>query len=152
MTRKPAQSAAADLTKADYERLAEFRHLLRRFLVFSEDAAAQSKLTAQQHQALLAIKGFPGRERVTIGELAERLCIRHHSAVELLDRLTLKALVRRRSGTEDRRQVLIELTPKAESLLAKLSAAHRAELKRLAPLLQALLGQIEGGSPRRRGR
>lgn len=152
MTRKTAKTTASDLTKADYERLAEFRYLLRRFMIFSENAAAQSNLTAQQHQAMLAIKGFPGRQQVTIGELAERLCIRHHSAVELLDRLTLKSLVKRRSGTEDRRQVVIELTPKAESLLARLSASHQAELKRLAPLLQALLGPIERGSTQKAAR
>lgn len=150
MTEKSSKTAKPDLAKADYERLAEFRYLLRRFSIFSENAAEKSDLTPQQHQALLAIKGFPGRERVTIGELAERLCIRHHSAVELLDRLTLKALVKRRSGTEDRRQVLIELTPKAESLLAELSAIHRAELKRLAPHLQDLLDHIKDGPQQRK--
>jgi DNA-binding MarR family transcriptional regulator len=127
------------LADADYERLAEFRYLLRQFLIFSEDAAEQAGLTAQQHQALLAIKGF-GRDRpLTTGDLAERLGIRHHSAVGLIDRLLSKALVKRQSGSEDRRQVLLTLTPKAESLLAKLSAAHRDELERLAPLLQTLL-------------
>ncbi|MEI9985355.1 MAG: MarR family transcriptional regulator [Aliidongia sp.] len=131
-----------DLAKADYERLAEFRYLLRRFLDFSERAAEQAGLTAQQHQALLAIKGFAGRDYATTGELAERLCIRHHSAVGLIDRLVSKALVTRRSGAEDRRQVLVELTPAAETLLAGLSAAHRDELERLAPLLQTLLGDF----------
>jgi DNA-binding MarR family transcriptional regulator len=131
--------SAADLGKADYERLAQFRYLLRRFLAFSEDAADAAGLTAQQHQALLAIKGFVGRDYVTTGELAERLGIRHHSAVGLIDRLSAKALIRRRGSDEDRRQVLIELTPKAEALLAKLSATHREELGRLAPLLQELL-------------
>lgn len=135
------------LSKTDYERLAEFRYLLRRFLVFSEGAAEQSGLTAQQHQALLAIKGFPGRDSVTIGELAERLCIRHHSAVGLIDRLVSNALVKRRTDADDRRQVLISLTPKAEALLAKLSATHRDELKRLAPLLQVLLGHFEKNAP-----
>jgi DNA-binding MarR family transcriptional regulator len=134
-----ASPAAGPLADADYERLAEFRYLLRRFMIFSEDAADQAGLTAQQHQALLAIKGF-GRDRpLTTGELAERLGVRHHSAVGLVDRLLSKALVKRQSGAEDRRQVLLTLTPKAESLLAKLSAAHRDELKRLAPLLQTLL-------------
>ena len=130
---------ARPLADADYERLAEFRYLLRRFMIFSEDAAGQAGLTAQQHQALLAIKGF-GRDRpLTTGELAERLGVRHHSAVGLIDRLLSKALVKRQSGAEDRRQVLLTLTPKAEMILAKLSAAHRDELERLAPLLQTLL-------------
>ena len=142
MPAQPGAGAARELAKADYERLAEFRYLLRRFLDFSEQAAVEAGLTAQQHQALLAIKGFAGRDYATTGELAERLCIRHHSAVGLIDRLVSKALVTRRSGTDDRRQVLVELTPAAESLLAGLSAAHRDELERLAPLLQGLLGNF----------
>jgi DNA-binding MarR family transcriptional regulator len=135
--------ARRDLSKPDYERLAEFRYLLRKFLVFSEDAAAQAGLTAQQYQALLAIKGFPGREQVTIGELAERLGIRHHSAVGLIDRLVANALVKRSESAGDKRQVLISLTRKADNLLATLSMAHHTELERLAPLLQVLLGQFE---------
>ena len=127
------------LTDADYERLAEFRYLLRRFMIFSEDAAEETGLTAQQHQALLAIKGFGGKKPMTVGDVAERLGIRHHSAVGLIDRLLSKSLVKRRHSDEDRRQVLLTLTPKAEALLAKLSTAHRDELKRLAPLLQTLL-------------
>jgi DNA-binding MarR family transcriptional regulator len=139
-----------DLSKPDYERLAEFRYLLRRFLVFSESAAGEAGLTAQQHQALLAIKGFPGREQVTIGELAERLGIRHHSAVGLIDRLAANSLVKRSDSADDKRQVLISLTRKADSLLATLSVAHHAELERLAPLLQALLGQFEREGKRAR--
>jgi len=130
------------LSKADYERLAKLRYLLRRFLIFSEHAAESADLTAQQHQALLAIKGYPGRDHVNIGELAERLGIRHASAVGLIDRLVAKALVTRRSGTVDRREILIGLTPAAERVLARLSVAHHAELKRLAPLLQVLLGDL----------
>lgn len=143
MTRKAASKAKPEITKADYKRLAEFRYLLRRFLTFSENAAVEAGLTAQQHQALLAIKGFSGRDHVATGELAERLGIRHHSAVGLVDRLSAKGLIRRQTGTDDRRQVLIELTPKAEGLLAKLSVAHRDELERLAPLLRNLLADFE---------
>ena len=134
-----ASPAARQLADADYERLAEFRYLLRQFMIFSEDAAGQAGLTAQQHQALLAIKGFGRDKPLTTGELADRLGVRHHSAVGLIDRLLSKSLVKRQSGAEDRRQVLLTLTPKAEAMLAKLSAAHRDELKRLAPLLQTLL-------------
>ena len=134
---------APDLSKADYERLAQFRYILRRFLAFSEQAATDASLTAQQHQALLAIKGFSGRDYVTTGELAERLCIRHHSAVGLVDRLCANGLVRRTSSDEDRRQVLVELTAKSQALLAKLSAAHREELRRLAPLLEELLDGLK---------
>jgi DNA-binding MarR family transcriptional regulator len=127
------------LTDADYERLAEFRYLLRRFLVFSEQAAEQAGLTAQQHQALLAIKGVGTARPMTTGNLAERLGTRHHSAVGLVDRLLSKSLVKRKTGSEDKRQVLLTLTPKAETLLATLSAAHRDELRRLAPLLRTPL-------------
>ncbi|HWE78148.1 MAG TPA: MarR family transcriptional regulator [Pseudolabrys sp.] len=134
-----SHAGAGPLPTADYERLAEFRYLLRQFMIFSEDAAGQAGLTAQQHQALLAIKGFGRDKPLTTGELAERLGIRHHSAVGLIDRLLSKSLVRRQSGAEDRRQVLLTLTPKAETMLARLSAAHRDELRRLAPLLQTLL-------------
>ncbi|HUZ75173.1 MAG TPA: MarR family transcriptional regulator [Stellaceae bacterium] len=149
--RRSVRKGKPGLTKADYERLAELRYLLRRFLIFSEDAAAAAGLTAQQHQALLAIKGFAGRGTVTTGALAERLGIRHHSAVGLIDRLGAKGLIRRRTGAEDRRQVFLELTPRAESLLARLSMAHRNELERLAPLLRTLLGHFEPKSSRGTG-
>jgi DNA-binding MarR family transcriptional regulator len=133
------KNAGAGLSHADYERLAEFRYLLRRFLLFSQEAAEQAELTAQQHQALLAIKGFGARRPMTTGDLAERLGIRHHSAVGLVDRLLSKSLVKRKTGSEDKRQVLLTLTPKAEALLATLSTAHWDELQRLAPLLRTLL-------------
>ena len=143
MTRKSPAFPRHKLTKSDYVRLAEFRHQLRRFLVFSEDAALASGVTAQQHQALLAIKGFAGRERISTGELAERLHIRRHSAVGLIDRLASKRLITRRAGRDDKRQVEIGPTAKAEALLAGLSAAHQDELRVLAPLLRALLADFE---------
>jgi DNA-binding MarR family transcriptional regulator len=130
------------LTAADYGRLAEFRYVLRHFLIFSEDAAVAAGLSAQQHQALLAIKGTPAATPVTAGLLAERLGVRHHSAVGLLDRLADKDLIRRQRNITDRRQVLILLTPKAERLLAQLSVAHQRELRRVAPLLRGLLTQL----------
>jgi DNA-binding MarR family transcriptional regulator len=131
------------LAKADYETLAEFRYLLRQFGAFSEDAARQAELTVQQHQALLAIKGFPGREELTVGELAERLNLKHHSVVGLVDRLMGRGLIQRRHDAADRRRVLIALTPKSEALLLALTLAHRDELRRLAPLLRALLQRVE---------
>jgi DNA-binding MarR family transcriptional regulator len=127
------------LTQADYERLAEFRYLLRRFLVFSEEAAERAGLTAQQHQALLVIKGKRGSQPMPTGMLAKRLAIRPHSAVGLIDRLIAKNLIRRRNASADRRQVLIELTPKAEKVLQSLTISHRDEIERLAPLLRELL-------------
>lgn len=140
MTRRAAPRPS--LGKPDYETLAEFRYLLRRFVAFSDAAAEEAGLRPQQHQALLVIKGFPGRERITIGALAERLGIRHHSAVGLVDRLVGHGLVRRHAERVDRRQVTVALTPEAEALLARLSLAHRDALTRLAPLFQELLAQL----------
>lgn len=132
------------LAKGDYTTLADFRYLLRQFGAFSEDAARAAGLTAQQHQALLAIKGFPGREDATIGELAERLNLKHHSVVGLVDRLAGRGLIHREHDKTDRRKVMIALTPKAETLLLGLSLVHRDELRRLAPLLRELLEKVEG--------
>ncbi len=142
MTSDKAETSAPAPTKADYERLAAFRYALNRFLAFSGDAAEAAGMTPQQHQALLAIKGFPGREDVTVGELAERLGLRHHSAVGLIDRLVARGFVQRRTSEADRRSVLIALTPEAETLLAGLSRTHRQELKRLSPTLMRLLGDF----------
>jgi DNA-binding MarR family transcriptional regulator len=130
------------LSKADYQRLAEFRHHLRNFIVFSEKAASEHGLTAQQHQALLAIKGAPGPD-VSMGDLAERLGVKHHSAVGLVDRLAAHELVERRPGLLDKRQVLLELTEKAEDILAELSHVHRQQLRRIAPLLKQLIAEFE---------
>ncbi len=129
-------------SKTDYEILAEFRYTLRRFLRFSESAAGEVGLTPQQHQALLAIKGFPGREKITIGELAERLQLRHHSAVGLADRLEAENLIRRSPGADDRRQVYISLTPHGDAIIERLSALHHEELLRLTPQLRSLLTRI----------
>jgi len=132
------------LHQSDYQRLAEFRYHLRGFLKFSERAASQMGLRPQQHQALLAIKGAPG-EHVTIGILAERLGIRHNSTVELIDRLIMNGLVKRRQNPRDRREVLIDLTDRAERILTKLTLAHRNEVRKLAPLLIGLLARFESG-------
>lgn len=129
-------------SKAEYEILAEFRYTLRRFLRFSEMAASQAGLTPQQHQALLAIKGFPGRENVTIGELAERLQIQHHSAVGLVDRLEAAKLIKRSPGSDDRRKVYISLTAHGASVIEKLSTLHHEQLLQLTPQLQSLIARI----------
>jgi len=138
-------STKRSLDQSDYQRLAEFRYHLRGFLKFSERAASETGLRPQQHQALLAIKGTPGQQ-VTIGILAERLGIRHNSAVELIDRLIMNGLVERRQNPSDRREVLVDLTNRAERTLAKLSLAHRNEIRKLAPLLIGLLARFESGS------
>lgn len=132
------------LSKNEYELLASFRFALRQFLRFSEDAAAGAGLTAQQNQALLAIKGFPGRDRVTVGELAERLQVAHHSAVGLVDRLAAEKLVVREPSEEDRRRVFIALTKKGEAVLEKLASAHRAQLRKIGPEIRTLLGRLGG--------
>jgi len=133
------------LAKTEYEMLAAFRFALRQFLHFSETAAQGAGVTPQQHQALLAIKGFPGREQVNVRELAERLQLRHHSAVELIDRLEAEKLVKRERDASDGRKVLIRLTARGERLLANLSAVHRMQLGRIGPQLTGLLRELTGG-------
>lgn len=135
---------ARKLSKARYEALAAFRYALRRFLHFSEAAAEAAGITPQQHQALLAIKGFPGRDTVTVGELAERLQLRHHSAVGLVDRLVTERLVVRLASKTDRRQVLVQLAPRGEKILEELSAMHREQLQRIGPELSGLLERLGG--------
>jgi DNA-binding MarR family transcriptional regulator len=132
------------ITKVHYETLAGFRYALRRFLRFSENAAKAAGLTPQQHQAMLTIKGFPGRDRITIGELAERLQIRHHSAVGLADRLVAEHYVHRVQGQKDRRQVWLALTNRGEVVLERLSAVHREQLQRVGPHIAGLLMSLRG--------
>ena len=108
----------------------------------SAKAAQAEGITPQQHQALLAIKGFPGRDKVTVGELAERLQLRHHSAVGLIDRLVAEKLVVRVPSEEDRRQVLIQLNSRGEEILQKLASVHREQLKRIGPEITRLLGRL----------
>ena len=137
------------ISKKEYEMLATFRYALRQFLRFSETAARQAGITPQQHQALLAIAGFPEKDQVTVSELAERLQIRHHSAVGLIDRLETQDLVVREPGEVDRREVNIVLTSLGQDTLAQLSVTHRRELHRIGPQLHLLLEQLtlEDGSP-----
>ena len=109
------------LTLADYQSLAELRYQIRRFVGFSEHASRKAGLEPRQHQLMLALKGLPDGVRPRIGELAERLQIQHHSAVELVNRLATGGYVRRQRGGEDRREVLLTLTPKGEKVLKQLS-------------------------------
>jgi DNA-binding MarR family transcriptional regulator len=128
----------ATRTAIDYAALADFRYEIRRFLNFSEGAARAAGLEPQQHQALLAIKGRSEFD-TTVGVLADRLQIRHHSAVELSRRLESRGWIRRSRNGRDRREVQLRLTPCAERLLAKLSRAHRDELRTSEPrLIRAL--------------
>lgn len=135
-------SANNKITKAHYETLAEFRYALRKFLRFSEEAAQAAGVTPQQHQAMLTIKGFPGRDRITIGELAERLQIKHNSAVGLADRLVTEKYARRMSDEKDHRQVYLMLTAHGEVVLEKLSVKHQEKLKRNKPQFSRLWGGL----------
>ncbi len=130
----------ASIKQSDYETLAAFRYSLRQFLRFSEEAAHALGLTPHQHQALLTIRGFPGRPRMSIGELAERLQIKPHSAVELVDRLASDGLVARKNSEEDHRRVYVTLTKRGEAILEKLSAVHKQELRRIGPQLNQMIG------------
>jgi DNA-binding MarR family transcriptional regulator len=137
------------LSTADYQALAEFRYQIRRFLRFSEQAARRAGLEPAQHQLLLAVKASAGEP--TVGELAERLQLRHHSVVGLIDRLAEGGLVRRSRASGDRRQVRIRLTAKGEAVLGKLSLEHRSELggagSALAVSLRAILARQRRPAP-----
>jgi DNA-binding MarR family transcriptional regulator len=127
------------LMLADYQSLAELRYQIRRFLHFSEQAAREAGLEPRQHQLLLTMKGLPPGTRPRIGELAQRLQIQHHSAVELVNRLAAGGYVRRHRGGEDRREVLLSLTPKGERVLRELSLHHKDELRMRGPALVTAL-------------
>lgn len=129
-----------------FQALADFRYQIRLFLNFSERAARQAGIEPHQHQALLAIKGLPNSRRATIGILAERLQLQHHSAVELVDRLQKRGLLRRSRSDADRREVLLGLTRRGERLLGRLAESHRIELSVAGPkLMKALQGVILHG-------
>jgi len=126
------------LTTEDYERLLQFRIGLRRFLRWSEAQATAAGLTPAQHQLLLAIRGHPDPAGPTIGDVAEALLLRHHSAVGLVDRAAAARLVRRRTDEHDRRVVRLALTATGSNKLARLTSAHLAELADLAARLHPL--------------
>ncbi|QCP53434.1 MarR family transcriptional regulator [Trinickia violacea] len=119
------------LDKADFEQLSEFRYQMRRFERFSEQAAQSEGITPLQYLLLLHVKGYPGREWATIGELAERLQAQHHGVVALVSRCEALDLVRRKVSEADRRQVEVHLQKTGEKLLSRLAELHRAELKSL---------------------
>src|SRR5271156_3485955 len=128
----------------DYQALADFRFEIRRFLNFSERLAHAAGVEPQQHQALLAIKGLPTHRVATIGVLAERLLIQHHSAVELVNRLEAKGLLRRARSAADRRAVVLTLSRRGEALLKRLTRPHHSELQSARPRLLAALAAAIG--------
>ena len=135
----------SQITDEDYRALAGYRRALRAFLAFSESAAREAGLTVQQHQAILAVRGLGEGARMTIGDLAENLLIRHNSAVELVDRLVRAGLMARTEAGDDRRRVALSLTPKAETLLEGLSVSHLDELKRCRAMLAQMIERLDAG-------
>ena len=141
-----------DLSLSGYRALAEFRAQIRRFLHFSEEQVRSLGLEPQQHQLLLTIRGLPAGSKATIGELAGRLQLKHHSVGELVDRLERHDYVVRSSSRRDRRQVIVRLTPSGANVLRKLSLAHHEELEKAGPALARALRSImqQAGSRRKR--
>lgn len=133
---------AAHPTPSQYRLLAGWRHALRRFLNFSHEAARRAGLSPQHYQALLALKGAPGEERLSIGELAAQLQLRHHSAVGLVNRLVARGLVRRLDSKADGRRVELALSARGERVIARMAAIHLRELRQLGPEMRRLLGAI----------
>jgi DNA-binding MarR family transcriptional regulator len=131
-----------DLSLKEYRSLAELRYQIRRFLGFSEEQVRAAGMEPQQHQLLLAVKGLPDGVTATIGELAERLQLKHHSTVELVNRLEKLGFVARAAGKEDRRQVIVHLTQSGANILRKLSLAHHQELEIAGPRLSKALRSI----------
>ncbi len=127
------------VSSSDYRALAEIRYRIRCFLNFSEARAREVGLEPRQHQLLLAIRGLPEDVAPTIGRIAERLQIQHHSAVELVRRAVSNDLVVKRESERDAREVLLEIRPKGERLLEKLAVGHRTELRSMAPVLTGAL-------------
>ena len=128
------------MTPDDYEALAEFRYLLRKFLRFSKDfLSATARLNSEQYEALLAIRAFAAPVGLTISQLSERLQVKHHSAVNIVDRLVERKLVTREAGETDRRRRHVQLTAKGEKLIEELAIAHRKEIRlRSADMIKAL--------------
>lgn len=136
-------AANTDLSDAEYAALLGFRTGLRRFLSWSAERAKAAGLTPAQHQLLLVCRGLGDDQGPTIGQVAEQLLLRHHSAVELIDRAVAAGLVVRASDADDQRVVRVKLTPEGRAKLAALSAQHRAELDRLRPQLREIWQDLD---------
>lgn len=124
-----SESFERDLSPSEYSQLADFRYRIRKFLHFSENACREHGVEPRQYQLLLAVRGLPDSVQPTIGELARRLFLKHHSTVELVDRLERLGVVRRERNMKDAREVFVRLTPKGHALLRALSTVHRRELE-----------------------
>jgi DNA-binding MarR family transcriptional regulator len=133
------------LSVSDYQAMAEFRFQIRKFLHFSDLAIASAGLERAQYQLMLTIKGLPAGLRPRIRDVANRMLVQHHSAVELVNRLEAGGYVRRERAAEDRREVLLALTPKGERVLAELALHHHEELQDAAPALVSALRRVMTG-------
>lgn len=133
------------LSVSDYQALGEFRFQIRKFLHFSDLAIAAAGLERAQYQLLLTIKGLPAELRPRIRDVANRMLIQHHSAVELVNRLEAAGYVRRERAEGDRREVLLVLTPKGEKVIAELALHHHEELQDAAPALVSALRRVMTG-------
>jgi DNA-binding MarR family transcriptional regulator len=139
------------LSQADFTRLLQLRTGLRRFLRWSEEQAKAAGLTPAKHQLLLAVRGHPDPSGPTVGEIADYLLLRHHSAVGLIDRAVADGLVRRNPDSVNKSVVRITLTSTGEEKLDRLSQAHLEELAHLAPTMRALwraLDKVDGQAAR----
>lgn len=132
----------AGLTDDDYRALGDFRRAIREFLAFSQEGAQEHRLTAQQHQALLAIRAHAGPGPITLGELAECLLIKSHSAVGLVTRLEQRDLVLRRPCAEDRRVALLELRPRGAEILEAISIRNLGKIGHAAEILESIVGTV----------
>ena len=130
------------ISSSDYRALAAFRHEIRKFLAFSEQAAREAGIEPQQHQLLLAVRGLPEGSRPTIGTIADRLCVKHHTVVALVDKLENSGLIERDRSAEDRREVLLRVTRDGEALLRALSSLHRDQLQIAGPQVIRALQRI----------
>ncbi len=136
--------ASHTLSDREYKALAEVRYRLRTFIGFSDEQARTVGLEPRQHQLLLAVRGLPDELRPTIGTLAERLVVKHHTLVEMIDRLEAIDLVRREADAHDKRVVLVRITQRGLAMLDRLSLSHRGELAKTAPALLEALKRLVG--------
>jgi DNA-binding MarR family transcriptional regulator len=139
---RPARGEARDISDAQYRMLSEFRFQIRNFLRFSEETVRESGLEPQQHQLLLMLKGLPAGIRPNITAISGRLCLRHHTTVELVNRLAERGAIVRTHSVEDRREVLVEITEIGEELLRRLSDSHWEELRKQGPALAEALEEL----------
>jgi len=146
----PKPSRPNDVTLSDYRALAEFRYQIRRYLAFSDQAAEAAGLPSRQYQLLLALKGLPDRAEPTIRTLAERLGTRHHSTVELVDRLEQRGLVKRERSDVHRSFVFVRITEEGETMLRKLVASRKADLKVAGPILVKTLTTLTKQNAKRK--